>query len=81
MVIGYFNILVCTTMVLTTIHLRHKGQNVTQGPESYAVAKTLLKADALTVFKQAEIIQGNQTVLHFNKYLDDVAEHVFPEKA
>eukprot|EP00957_Ditylum_brightwellii_P153635 11692006-Ditylum_brightwellii.AAC.1 len=25
-----------------------KGQNVTQGPASYAVAKTLLKGDALT---------------------------------
>eukprot|EP00957_Ditylum_brightwellii_P042967 3254382-Ditylum_brightwellii.AAC.1 len=30
-----------------------KGQNVTQGPASYTVAKTLLKGDALTVFKQA----------------------------
>eukprot|EP00957_Ditylum_brightwellii_P086522 6582968-Ditylum_brightwellii.AAC.1 len=37
-----------------------KGQNVTQGPASYAVAKTLLKGDALTVFEQAEITQGNQ---------------------
>eukprot|EP00957_Ditylum_brightwellii_P041790 3164295-Ditylum_brightwellii.AAC.1 len=32
-----------------------KGQNVTQGPASYAVAKTLLKGNALTVFEQAEI--------------------------
>eukprot|EP00957_Ditylum_brightwellii_P164522 12525920-Ditylum_brightwellii.AAC.1 len=32
-----------------------KGQNVTQGPASYTVTKTLLKGDALTVFKQAEI--------------------------
>eukprot|EP00957_Ditylum_brightwellii_P109008 8315583-Ditylum_brightwellii.AAC.1 len=38
-----------------------KGQNVTQGPPSYAVAKTLLKGDALTVFEQAEIARGNQT--------------------
>eukprot|EP00957_Ditylum_brightwellii_P023989 1809014-Ditylum_brightwellii.AAC.1 len=38
-----------------------KGQNVTQGPTSYAVAKTLLKGDALTVFKQAEISHRNQT--------------------
>eukprot|EP00957_Ditylum_brightwellii_P049733 3771435-Ditylum_brightwellii.AAC.1 len=46
-----------------------KGQNVTQGPANYAVAKTLLKGNILT------------TVPHFNKCLDDVAEHVFPEKA
>eukprot|EP00957_Ditylum_brightwellii_P098880 7532855-Ditylum_brightwellii.AAC.1 len=32
-----------------------KGQNVTQGPPSYAVAKTLLKGDVLMVFKRAEI--------------------------
>eukprot|EP00957_Ditylum_brightwellii_P027395 2070696-Ditylum_brightwellii.AAC.1 len=57
-----------------------KGQNVTQGPPSYAVAKTLLKGDALTVFKQAEIAHGNQTVPHLELCLDDVAKHVFPEK-
>eukprot|EP00957_Ditylum_brightwellii_P175253 13342004-Ditylum_brightwellii.AAC.1 len=54
---------------------------MTQGPGSYAVAKTLLKDDTLTVFKQAEIARGNQTVPHFNKCLNDVAEHVFPEKS
>ena len=58
-----------------------KGQNVTQGPASYAVAKTLLKGDALTVFKQAETTHRNQTVPHFELCLDDMAAHVFPEKA
>eukprot|EP00957_Ditylum_brightwellii_P065403 4961443-Ditylum_brightwellii.AAC.1 len=53
---------------------------MTQGPASYAVAKTLLKGNSLTVFEQAEIARGNQTVPHFNQCLDDVAEHVFPEK-
>eukprot|EP00957_Ditylum_brightwellii_P110618 8436688-Ditylum_brightwellii.AAC.2 len=38
-----------------------KGQNVMQSSPSYAVAKTLLKGDVLTVFKQAEISHGNQT--------------------
>eukprot|EP00957_Ditylum_brightwellii_P095453 7270508-Ditylum_brightwellii.AAC.1 len=52
-----------------------KDQNVTQGPASYAVAKTLLKGNALTVFKQAEIARGNQTVPYFDQCLDDVAEH------
>eukprot|EP00957_Ditylum_brightwellii_P054042 4093771-Ditylum_brightwellii.AAC.1 len=45
------------------------------------VAKTLLKGDALTVFEQAEIVWGNQTVPHFNLCLDGVAKHVFLEKA
>eukprot|EP00957_Ditylum_brightwellii_P110391 8419164-Ditylum_brightwellii.AAC.1 len=45
------------------------------GPASYAVAKTLLKGDALMVFEQVEINHGNQTVPHFKLCLDDVAEH------
>eukprot|EP00957_Ditylum_brightwellii_P009037 683096-Ditylum_brightwellii.AAC.1 len=52
-----------------------------QGPPSYAVAKTLLKGNTLTVFKQVEITQRNQTVLHFKLCLDDVAKHVFLEKS
>eukprot|EP00957_Ditylum_brightwellii_P101257 7715968-Ditylum_brightwellii.AAC.1 len=58
-----------------------KSQNVTQGPPSYAVANTLLKSDALTVFEQAEIDHGTQNVPHVELCLDDVAEHVFPKKA
>eukprot|EP00957_Ditylum_brightwellii_P200121 15256140-Ditylum_brightwellii.AAC.1 len=64
-----------------TYKLLLKGQNVTQGPPSYAAAKTLLKGDTLTVIKQADIACGNQTVPHFKLCLDDVAEQVFPEKA
>eukprot|EP00957_Ditylum_brightwellii_P093471 7118501-Ditylum_brightwellii.AAC.1 len=52
-----------------------------QGFPSYAVSKTLLKSDALTVFKQAEITHRNQTVTNFDLCLDDVTKHVFPEKA
>eukprot|EP00957_Ditylum_brightwellii_P148245 11287504-Ditylum_brightwellii.AAC.1 len=48
---------------------------------SYAVAKTLLEGDVLTVFKQAEIDHSNQTLPHFNLCLDDMAAQVFPEKA
>eukprot|EP00957_Ditylum_brightwellii_P144078 10977936-Ditylum_brightwellii.AAC.1 len=52
-----------------------------QRPASYMVAKTLLKSDAISVFEQAKITLGNQTALHFNECLDDVAGNVFPEKA
>eukprot|EP00957_Ditylum_brightwellii_P013873 1045721-Ditylum_brightwellii.AAC.1 len=41
----------------------------------------LLKGDALTVFEQAEIDHCAQSVPHFKLCLDDVTEHVFPEKA
>eukprot|EP00957_Ditylum_brightwellii_P137031 10448394-Ditylum_brightwellii.AAC.1 len=33
------------------------------------------------VFEQAELMHGNQTVPHFELCLDDIAKHVFPEKA
>eukprot|EP00957_Ditylum_brightwellii_P200610 15293114-Ditylum_brightwellii.AAC.1 len=52
-----------------------------QGPPSYAVTKTLLKGDALTIFEQAEINHGIQSVPYFELCLDDMAEHVFPETA
>eukprot|EP00957_Ditylum_brightwellii_P048056 3649129-Ditylum_brightwellii.AAC.1 len=52
-----------------------------QGPPSYAVAKTLLKDNALMVFEQAEITHGNQTITNFKLCLDDVAKHLLPEKA
>eukprot|EP00957_Ditylum_brightwellii_P060226 4574019-Ditylum_brightwellii.AAC.1 len=52
-----------------------KVQNVTQGPPSYAVAKTLLKGNALTIFEQAKTTHGNQTVTNFKLCLDDVAKH------
>eukprot|EP00957_Ditylum_brightwellii_P070383 5347181-Ditylum_brightwellii.AAC.1 len=52
-----------------------------QGPPSYAVAKTLLKGNVLMVFEQEEITHRNQTVPHFELYLDDVTKHVFTEKS
>eukprot|EP00957_Ditylum_brightwellii_P106813 8149008-Ditylum_brightwellii.AAC.1 len=41
----------------------------------------LLKGDALMVFKQANIAHGNQTVMNFELCLDNMAKHVFLEKA
>eukprot|EP00957_Ditylum_brightwellii_P167417 12745278-Ditylum_brightwellii.AAC.1 len=52
-----------------------------QGPPSYIVAKTLLKGNVFTVFKQAENTHGNQTLQKFNLCLDDMAKHIFPDKA
>eukprot|EP00957_Ditylum_brightwellii_P063967 4852708-Ditylum_brightwellii.AAC.1 len=33
------------------------------------------------VFEQAELTHRNQTVPHYELCLDDIAKHVFPEKA
>ena len=57
------------------------GQNVTTGPASSALVKTLLKCDSLTVLQKAETSIGNQTVANFNACLNEVTGHVFLEKA
>ena len=58
-----------------------KGQNVTSGPAKYAVFKSLLKGDALTIFKAAKTSYGSVTLVNFEKCLDNVTTHVFPEKS
>eukprot|EP00957_Ditylum_brightwellii_P109748 8371341-Ditylum_brightwellii.AAC.1 len=58
------------------LHAVLKGQNVTHGPLSYAVAKTLLKGDAIMVFEQADTTHENQTVTNFELCLDNVSKHV-----
>eukprot|EP00957_Ditylum_brightwellii_P097045 7390034-Ditylum_brightwellii.AAC.1 len=52
-----------------------KVQNVTQGPPSYAVAKTLLKGNVLPVFEQAENTHINQNLQNFKLCLDAMAKH------
>ena len=58
-----------------------RGQNVTSEPAKYAVTKTLLKGDALTVFEAAETSYGKVTIFYLEKCSDNVTMHVLPEKA
>eukprot|EP00957_Ditylum_brightwellii_P053019 4020269-Ditylum_brightwellii.AAC.1 len=76
----------CTTSADATLPIYKlsvvlKGQNVTQGPASYVVVKTLLKGNAFTVSKQVEIDYSNLTIPHFELCLDDVAAHIFSKKS
>ena len=57
-----------------------KGQNVTSEPDKYAIVKTLLKGYALMLFKTAETAYMIFTVEIFDKCLDDLTSHFFPEK-
>ena len=47
-----------------------KGQNVTSGPAKYAVAKTLLKGDALMIFAAAETSYNTVSVGNFEICLE-----------
>ena len=57
------------------------GQNVTTGPASYALIKTLLRGNALTVFQTAKVTFGNQTMANFKNFLNKFTIYVFPNKA
>jgi len=57
------------------------GQNVTNGPGRYTVARRLLEGDALARFNHVAEANGNETVPNFDKCLDEVTAHVFPKRA
>eukprot|EP00957_Ditylum_brightwellii_P161000 12257132-Ditylum_brightwellii.AAC.1 len=58
-----------------------KGQDIQDRDAAYSLAKSLLKGDALQVFKNKEASQEIKDSLVFTKYLAAVTEHIFPKKA
>ena len=69
--------LLCKRNINTVI----TGQNITTGPESYAMARRILDGDALTAFELATTTRGNQSVANFRACLNDVTQHIFPRRA
>ena len=57
------------------------GQNITNGPNRYAVARRLLQGDALAAFNRAATTNGTETVEHFDSTIASLKAHVFPRKA
>ena len=56
------------------------GQNVTNGPGKFAVARRLLKSDALAAFNEA--VEGqNETLASFDEAIAAVTRYVFPKRA
>eukprot|EP00957_Ditylum_brightwellii_P070161 5330042-Ditylum_brightwellii.AAC.1 len=58
-----------------------KGQDIQDGDVAYSLVKSLLKGDAIQVFKNEEASQETKDRLAFTKCLAVVTEHVFPKKA
>ena len=58
-----------------------RGQNVTTGPEMYAMARRILDGEALTAFELAATTRGNENVENFSNCLNDVTNHFFPRRA
>eukprot|EP00957_Ditylum_brightwellii_P054401 4121899-Ditylum_brightwellii.AAC.1 len=58
-----------------------KGQDIYDGDVAFSLLKSLLKGDALQVFKNKEASQEIKDGPAFTKCLAAVTEHVFPKKA
>ena len=57
------------------------GQNVTSGPNKFAMTRRVLDGDALAAFDKAAEEEAVETVVSFGKCLEKLAEHVFPKNA
>ena len=57
------------------------GQNVTTGPNQFALARRLLQGDALAAFDRAAEATGAETVVNFKTVLGELIKHVFPKRA
>eukprot|EP00957_Ditylum_brightwellii_P164653 12536604-Ditylum_brightwellii.AAC.1 len=58
-----------------------KGQDIQDGDTVYLLVKSLLRGDALLVFKNKEVSKDVKDIPVFTKCLTAVTEHVFPKKA
>jgi len=57
------------------------GQNLTQGPARYAMARRLLVGDALAQFNNVAGDLGNETVAHFDDCIRSCTTYVLPKHA
>eukprot|EP00957_Ditylum_brightwellii_P198922 15162078-Ditylum_brightwellii.AAC.1 len=58
-----------------------KGQDIQDRDAAYLLVKSLLKGDALQVFKNKDASQEVKDGPAFTKCLAAVMEHIFPKKA
>lgn len=58
-----------------------KGQDITTGPEQYAMCRKVFQNEALTAFNNAVTVIGNETVNNLKLVFKKVAATVFPLKS
>jgi hypothetical protein len=56
------------------------GQNITTGPPTYSMARRLLEGAALSKFDESALVQGAETLLHFEGIMRDITFYVFPTR-
>jgi hypothetical protein len=58
-----------------------KGQDITTGPDQYAMCRKVFQNEALTAFNNAAAATGNESVANLKTVFKKVAETVFPLRA
>jgi len=58
-----------------------QGQNVTDGPNNYAVMHCVLQGDVLAASNCAAAQHGNETMANFKLAVQDLVSHMFPRHA
>lgn len=66
---------------LRNVNKVFSGQNITTGPERYAIYRRLLQGDALAAFDRAATKNGTETLDHLKRTVTELKTHVFPRKA
>ena len=81
--IPFFDTGTCEEWILTkqSIVQACEGQNLTEAPERFTLARRVLRADALAAFNNKAKELGDEDDDNFVLCLKAVTEHVFPEKA
>ena len=57
------------------------GQNITTGPAKFTMIRRLITGDTLAVFNKVAQEHGNETNAAFLRCLQDVTNHIFPQRA
>ena len=81
--VPYYNTGTCEEWVSTLRAILRvaDGQNMTNGPARFALARRILLGDALAAFNEAALLHGAETVDTFLETPRAVTAHVFPSDA
>ena len=66
---------------LKSVRQVFRGQNLTTGPQRYALMRRVLQGDALAAFNRAATAEGAETVANLDEVIKGLTAHVLPRRA
>ena len=81
--VPFFNMGSCELYLITLRHLGEIifGQNITDAPGMYALARRVFKGNALATFNASAAIAGAETIPNYHQAVGALTHHVFPHCA